>query len=102
MAKRYNNITTRVNENGRRYRRNPIYPIIPTTSEDIYIIATEGDRYDTLANTYYGDSSLWWIISSANSSSNRASLLPNLGTQIRIPYDKQVAINLFNSLNLNR
>lgn len=102
MARRYTNISTNVANDGRRYRRNPLYPQIPVSSQDIYIIATEGDRYDTLANTYYGDPTLWWIISTANPTSNRASLIPNLGSQIRIPFNKQEAINLFNSLNLNR
>jgi len=102
LANRYRKIGTTANSNGRRYRRNPIYPEIPLTSEDIYIIATEGDRYDSLATTYYGDPTLWWIISTANSSSNRGSLVPTLGSQIRIPSNKQQAINLFDSLNLNR
>jgi hypothetical protein len=102
LANRYRKIGTTANSDGRRYRRNPIYPEIPLSTEDIYIIATEGDRYDTLATTYYGDPTLWWIISTANSSSNRASLVPTLGSQIRIPSNKQQAINLFDSLNLNR
>jgi len=102
LANRYRNISTTVNADGRRYRRNPIYPEIPKSGEDIYLIASEGDRYDTLASTYYGDPTLWWIIATANSSSNRASLIPNLGTQIRIPYNKQEAIARFNSLNQNR
>lgn len=102
MPNRYKNITVTQTQEGRPYRRSVIYPDIEISDQDIYVIATEGDRYDTLAQTYYGDSTLWWIISTANSSSNRASLIPNLGIQIRIPYNKQEAINQFNSLNSNK
>jgi len=102
MPNRYKNIKLNKLDTGRTYRRNAIYPEIPTSDKDIYVIATDGDRYDTLAQTYYGDPTLWWVISSANPSSNRASIIPILGTQIRIPYNKQQAINQFNSLNLNR
>lgn len=102
MPNRYRNIRVVQNENGRKYRRSVIYPTIEPSDSDIYLIATEGDRYDTLAQTYYGDPSLWWIVATANSTSNRASLVPNPGTQIRIPYNKQEIINEFNSLNTIR
>lgn len=102
MPNRYKNIRVTQTEDGRPYRRSVIYPDIEATDQDIYVIATDTDRYDTLAQVYYGDPSLWWIISTANSSSNRASLSPTPGTQIRIPYNKQEAINEFNSLNLTR
>ena len=45
------------------------YPSIPLSNTDIYVYAEEGDRYDQLALTYYGDISLWWVISTANESS---------------------------------
>jgi hypothetical protein len=102
MPNRYKNINVTETDTGRQYRRSVIYPDIEVSDQDIYVIATDGDRYDTLAQIYYGDPSLWWIISTANSSSNRASLIPDPGTQIRIPYNKQEAVNSFESLNSNR
>jgi nucleoid-associated protein YgaU len=43
-----------------------------------------GDRFDTLAQKYYGDSTLWWIIAKANELSNgKLALDPN--QKIRIP-----------------
>lgn len=102
MPKRYKNITITNTDEGRRYRTNAIYPEIPPSDNDTYIIATGADRYDTLAQQYYGDSSLWWIISSANATANRASLIPTPGLQIRIPYNKQEAVNSFNSINRTR
>jgi phage tail protein X len=61
------------------------YPQIPLTQEDTYIFAEEGDRFDTLAQQYYGDSSMWWVISIANESLKQNSYYLPLGVQIRIP-----------------
>lgn len=61
------------------------YPKIPLASTDIYVYITQGDRYDILAQTYYGDSSLWWVINRANPSQDCGSLFPAVGSQIRIP-----------------
>ncbi len=66
-----------------RYQ-NVKYPDISTSPDDLYIFVNEGDRYDVLAQTYYQDSSLWWIISSANVF-RQDSLIPSPGSQIRIP-----------------
>ena len=52
---------------GKRYYKSIKYPEIPILDEDLYIISIVGDRVDNLARQYYGDSNLWWIISSANS-----------------------------------
>ena len=97
---RYKKVQT-VTENGRRYRSNPIYPQIPVSEEDFYIISTVGDRYDSLALRFYGDATLWWVIASANRMT-KASLVLEPGTQIRIPASKVQAIQLFNDLNTNR
>jgi hypothetical protein len=77
------------------------YPEIPLDISDIYVYTTRGDRYDTLAFSYYNDPSLWWIISSANPSLGCDSLIPPYGSQIRIPAFSRVSIILskFDSLN---
>ena len=61
------------------------YPEIYRSENDIYVFTAVGDRYDTLSSSYYNDSSLWWIISSANYDSPYDSLLPDIGIQLRIP-----------------
>lgn len=99
--KRYRDIEVRTTEQERTYRANPIYPEIKPTADDLYIISTVGDRYDTLAQKFYGDSRLWWIIASANKFT-KASLNVEPGLQIRIPNDKLKAIESFNQLNSNR
>ena len=98
---RYEDIQKRKSLDGKVYKRNTIYPEIPPSIDDIYIKTTGGDRYDTLALQFYGDSSLWWIISSANNS-ERASLVVKPGVQLRIPGDAQAALQLFDSVNADR
>lgn len=84
------------------------YPEVPLSSNDIYIYTTQGDRFDTLANQFYNDSSLWWIISIANTNTAGTSLPSNLpqnslvipeGIQIRIPADYASVIREFNLIN---
>tara|TARA_Y100000034_G_scaffold119815_1_gene161975 strand:- start:2001 stop:2333 length:333 start_codon:yes stop_codon:yes gene_type:complete len=75
------------------------YPEIPRIFNDIYIYTTIGDRYDTLANTYYKDTSLWWIISLANATLPQNSLIPPPGTQLRIPSNPSPIISSYIKLN---
>jgi len=77
------------------------YPDIPISPDDLYIFINEGDRYDILAQTYYKDSSLWWIISSANVF-RQDSLIPSPGSQIRIPSVSRTneIISSYESLNI--
>jgi hypothetical protein len=63
---RYQDIQIIKNSEGTRYYKNSKYPRIPLSINDIYVITTERDRLDILAQQYYGDSSLWWIISIDN------------------------------------
>ena len=74
------------------------YPDIPRSFEDIYIYTTAGDRFDTLAQEYYGDSSLWWIISIANDDISQNSLTPPVGSQIRIPSNPTPIIAKYETL----
>lgn len=80
------------------------YPEIPRGSSDIYVYVTKGDRYDLLAQTYYNDSSLWWIISKANSNlTSLDTLYPNPGDQIRIPAPSRISFIMaaYNNINPN-
>jgi hypothetical protein len=77
---------------GPRYIKNNKYPEIAISDEDIYVITVSGDRYDLLAQTYYYDHTLWWIISRANLNlSDADSLYPPIGEQIRIPAPNRIA-----------
>lgn len=98
---RYKNIGQLFTDNGIAHKRNPVYPVLPLHEDDIYIVTTVGDRYDTLAAQFYKDSSLWWVIASANNF-EKASLIVQPGVQLRIPGNKTEAIRLFNEVNTIR
>jgi len=99
---RYQNIkilTDSVVKPGVRFYATVNYPEIPLSENDIYVITVFGDRLDLLAHQYYGDSSLYWIISSANNTLKKDSLFVEEGTQIRIPTDIGTVISKYNLLN---
>lgn len=84
---------------GVRFYATVRYPEIPLSENDIYVITAEGDRLDLLAQQYYGDVSLYWIISAANNELTKNSLFVPEGTQVRIPTDTGQIIAQFNILN---
>lgn len=76
------------------------YPEIPLSPDDIYVYTVQGDRFDILAQQFYQDSSLWWVISIANANIlNQSSLIIPGGIQIRIPASYVDVIRSFNSIN---
>ena len=75
------------------------YPEIPRSSNDTYVYTDEGDRFDILAQSFYKDPKLWWIISIANPQLTQMSMFPPLGIQIRIPSDISGIMSEFNRLN---
>jgi len=94
--------------NGNVVYKTSRYPEVPLSSNDIYVYTTQGDRFDTLAQQYYGDSSLWWIISIANTATAGTDLPSDLpqntlvipqGIQIRIPSNYTTIIQSFNAIN---
>lgn len=96
---RYDNSTINKNSDGKRYYKGKIYPDIPYLATDNYIITTIGDRLDTLADSYYKDPELWWVISVANNNITKGSIFPSPGTQLRIPVDINYVLQLFDELN---
>jgi hypothetical protein len=96
---RYQNIPIIRNSEGTRYYKDNKYPRISLSVNDIYVITTIGDRFDLLALQYYGDSSLWWIISIANENLPQDSLYITEGTQLRIPSNPTSVLASYNQLN---
>lgn len=84
MISRYYNNKSKKTSDGRTVYTSKIYPNIPLRDDDVYVATETGDRLDTLAYEYYGDSSLWWIIASANNIHNAPIGLKD-GTILRIP-----------------
>jgi hypothetical protein len=96
---RYNKNVVNKTPDGKRYYKGKIYPDVPYLASDYYIITTIGDRLDTLADDYYGNSELWWIISVANNNITKGSIFPPPGIQLRIPIDANYVLQLFDELN---
>ncbi len=84
---------------GKRYYKGKIYPNIPYSETDEYIITTIGDRLDSIAYQYYGDSELWWVISVANNNITRGSIFPTPGTQLRVPINIGDVLQQFDQIN---
>ena len=97
---RYSRIPITKDDTGTRLYKTVKYPIIPRRENDIYVITTQGDRFDTLAQQFDKDSSLWWIISIANTDKlNQSTLIIPPGIQIRIPANYNSIIGNFNLIN---
>ena len=79
---RYSTIQTNITARGRRFKETTKYPDIPLSYNDIYVYTDEGDRFDILAQSYYKDPSLGWIISIANPQLTQMTMFPPFGVQI--------------------
>lgn len=102
MNYRYQNIPiAKSAASGSQYYLNNIYPDIPLSNEDNYVITTLGDRLDLLAFDFYGDTSFWWVIASANALPGD-SLYLEPGTQLRIPVDLSGIVNDYKLVNTIR
>ena len=101
MPNRYKNIKVLKSPSGKQYRSTTIYPAIPLNENDTYIITTYGDRYDILAHEFYSNSNLWWIIAGADNY-YKGSLNITPGIQLRIPANKDRALENFENVNKNR
>jgi hypothetical protein len=84
---------------GSLYYTNAIYPDIPPQNSDYYVITTMEDRLDLLAFSFYQDSSLWWVIASANALPGD-SIYPPIGIQLRIPRDAQSVVSSYKAANV--
>jgi hypothetical protein len=84
MDNRYEFNSTKTTIDGRTVFKPVIPPNIPLRDDDIYVATETGDRLDTLANQFYGNSSLWWIIAAANNLHGAMFAVPD-GTVLRIP-----------------
>jgi hypothetical protein len=90
---RYEVGKTKKTADGRDVYVTKIYPNIPLRDDDVYVATELGDRLDTLAFQFYKDSTLWWIIASANNIHNAVFALRE-GTILRIPSNYiQIATN---------
>ena len=100
MRNRIRHIKVNRNKQRKRYYHPLRYPNIPFSSNDLYILTTIGDRLDSLADQFYNDVRLWWIIANANPRTIRRdsyALKPN--SQIRIPSNIIQILKAFETIN---
>ena len=81
---RYRNNLVKKDKDSKRYYKPTIVPNIPIKDSDIFVYPLYGDRFDTLAQRYYEDPTLWWIIAKANEINN-GKLSPDPEVKLRIP-----------------
>ena len=96
---RYSNTRVKRNKDFNRVYSYTLYPKIPIKNSDIFITPTYSDRLDNLANKYYDDPSLWWIIAQANGIKGFTALYSkNFEGELRIPRISDI-LSEFNSMN---
>ena len=101
MSTRYTGIKGK-RVDGEIARGTAIYPEVPASTEDIYLISTSGDRFDILAFEYYGNAKYWWIVASNNPTLDRSTLQITPGVQIRIPLPLERVLSQYKEVNTNR
>ena len=92
MPSRYIHTKIKIREDGKRVFKPTIYPKIPLKDSDLFIYPKFGERLDSLAQKYYQDVSLWWIIAKANNL-DQAHIGLETDKQLRIPLDTISIIN---------
>ena len=97
MPSRYSNTKIKRDKSGIRVYKTTYYPDIPIRNEDQFIYPRFGERLDTLAYKFYGDSTLWWVIAKANGI--RGKLNVPKDTEIRIPGNITQVLDDFDNLN---
>ena len=90
---RYQQNPTFARWDGKQVMTSTLYPAIPFSTGDIYIIAGDADFLDSLSQKYYQDPSYWWVIAEANNL--KASMKAPVGMQLRIPTNLQGILATF-------
>lgn len=95
---RYSTTPVTTRWDGKQVYLTTSYPIIEQQDSDAVIITQDGMYLDSLAHTYYGDPTLWWVIALANNlGKGRLSVPP--GLQIFIPSNINNILVQMNTLN---
>lgn len=95
--KRYDKTPIKKSKEGFRVYSTTYYPSIPLSDSDIFITTKESSRLDSLANQYYGDYSLWWVLAKANGIRGKTAL--KAGQILRIPGQLSEILDNFEAIN---
>jgi hypothetical protein len=96
MENRYSNIPTILKTGKGKVYESVLLPNVDATDSDIVVMTVQGDRLDLLANEYYQDPSMWWVIALKNDMTE-IDLSMKEGIILRIP-SRNEAIQIKNSL----
>ena len=96
---RYSNITKTTRWDGKKTYTSVTYPLISPQDSDIIIVTDETTYLDALAQKYYNDYMLYWVIILANSGLGNGRLSVPAGMTLRIPVNINLILNQFNQLN---
>jgi hypothetical protein len=85
--KRYTKLANEIKDKSTSNLRysSTFYPSIPFRQSDVYIYSRRLDRLDLLANEFYQDQTLWWVIARANNLGKGSFMVP-VGLRLRIPF----------------
>jgi hypothetical protein len=97
---RYTTSRILIDDNAKRYLSTTLLPKIPISKNDTYIQITSPDRLDRIALSYYGNSTLWYVIAAANNI-GKGTMMVGSGVILRIPEQNNIQ-QLINSINVNR
>ena len=83
---------------GKRYYSTISYPTLPLSSNDTYILTESGDTLTDIANKFWNDVNLWWVIAVMNPHVPKDSLHLETNLQLRIP-DLEEFMTEFKKIN---
>ena len=95
--KRYATTKRKLDKSGVEVYRTTYYPQISVSDDDKFIYPKDGDRLDTLAYKYYGDTTLWWVIAKANGI--KGKVVVSVDEILRIPGNISRIIENFRKIN---
>jgi nucleoid-associated protein YgaU len=90
---RYDNLSVEYKNTKGLVYNSILLPYVKQSDSDILIITEEDDRLDLLANQFYGDSQLWWVIATYNNLTD-IDIKLEPGLQLRIPNNPAIVTEI--------
>lgn len=90
---RYDNLSVEYKNTKGLVYNSILLPYVTQSDSDILIITEADDRLDLLANQFFGDASLWWVIATYNNLTN-IDIKLEPGLQLRIPNNPAIVTQI--------
>jgi len=102
MAKsRYSRTEEKTDDDGKRVFKTTIFRSLERRDSDEFIEVEEARRLDILAQEFYDDKDLWWVIAQTNNLDSD-SFFVEAGTRLRIPMNITRVFSQIERVNNNR